>query len=84
MFTTLKVKTPDGEDNSPKRMKHADQTVNTAGGMFNVPPNGDGMPVQNDDGTYDVRVLGGDMAVDVVKSMLADHEGLLIVSQARS
>lgn len=84
MFTTLHVKAPAGEDNSPRRMQRADKTINTAGGMFNVPPNADGMPTQKDDGTYEVRIIGGGMAVDIVKAMLTEHEGLTIIPEEES
>lgn len=80
--TTLFVTAPEGEDGSPQRMRHASETLFACGGMFNVPPGNNGLPIPTEDGTYEVRIPGDSpMAVRVCRSVLTDHEGLLIVRE---
>lgn len=57
-----------------RSLSHADETVNIAGAFFTSP---DGKYVAQADGTYEVRALAPSNT-DTVRSMLTDHEGLII------
>lgn len=57
-----------------RSLSHADETVNVAGAFFTSP---DGKYVAQPDGTYEVRALAYSNT-DAVRSMLAEHEGLII------
>lgn len=74
---TFFVRVPDGQD-AAWRVKHADETVNVAGGVF---LGGPGSIRPAPDGTYEVRALA-DSTVDIVRQMLTDHEGLIIEREA--
>lgn len=69
------VRVPEHEVDPMWRVKHADETVNVAGGFFVCPP-GIGY-VQEPDGTFEVRALAPSF-VETVRSMLTEHEGLTI------
>ena len=81
-WAQLWVTLPDGGIATPERMRHADQTLNAFGAMFSVPPESEGLPVADEDGSYEVRVLGAsDLALGMVRRALTEHEGLSIVRE---
>jgi hypothetical protein len=71
----LRVRAPEGADNSPRRMARADATIHSKGGMFVAPQ---GQPAARPDGTYEVRVFE-DAWVHYVRRTLEDHHGLQVV-----
>ncbi|HEY8108700.1 MAG TPA: hypothetical protein VIF43_01700 [Patescibacteria group bacterium] len=71
------VRSPEPIRNTPQAMRHADQLVQTVGAVFVAP---DGIPVQEPDGTYEVRILAGDsMSRHIVAGMLIEHRGLEVL-----
>ena len=66
----------DGADEA-WRMRHADGTVNVMSAFFKAPH---GAPVQEPDGTYEVRAPAPS-SVSIVRQMLTEHEGLVIVRE---
>lgn len=70
------MRVPEGQ-NEAGRVKHADETVNAAGACFTAPH---GVPVPEPDGTYEVRALAPS-SVSIVRRMLTEHEGLIIVRE---
>ena len=66
----------DGADEA-WRMRHADETVNVMSAFFKAPH---GEPVQEPDGTYEVRAPAPS-SVSIVRQMLTEHEGLVIVRE---
>ena len=72
-MTTFYVRVPEGQ-NEAWRVRHADRTVNVAGGIFTGGPD-DIRPCE--DGTYEVRAMAPGSA-GTVRSMLTGHEGLII------
>jgi hypothetical protein len=58
-------------------MRHADETVQVVGAFFKAPH---GEPVPEPDGTYEVRAPAPS-SVPLVRQMLTEHEGLIIVRE---
>lgn len=56
-------------------MKRVDAHLNMLGAMFKAPK---GIPLQEEDGTWEVRVLNGS-AVGTIKGILKDHYGFEVV-----
>jgi hypothetical protein len=77
MWTQLWVRA-DGNANTPAAMQQVDQQLQRFGGLFCAP---DGMPVQEADGTFEVRVLGGDPGF--VKYMLEQSYRIKVVREER-
>lgn len=57
-----------------RSLSHADETVNIAGAFFSQV---EGKYLMQADGTYEVRAVAT-CNTDTVRSMLTDHEGLII------
>jgi hypothetical protein len=65
-----------GERATPASMKMVDAQINNFGGFFAAP---EGTPIQEADGTFEVRVLFGDPGF--VKYLLVDRYHLTIVRE---
>ena len=77
-YHDLKVKAPEGSGYiNPQAMKRVDDHISMLGGLFCSPPPTN-MPVQNNDGTWTVRVLD-EANLFIVKGILTKHYGLEIV-----
>lgn len=74
--TAFYVRVPAGQDVA-WRVKHADATVHVASAFFLAPH---GTPEPEPDGTYEVRAPAAS-SVSIVRRMLAEHEGLIIVRE---
>jgi hypothetical protein len=75
-MTTFYVRVPE-DQRLEWRLKHADETVQVAGGIFVGGPN-DIQP--QPDGTYEVRALASSLT-GTVRQMLTEHEGLIILRE---
>jgi hypothetical protein len=65
---------------SRERMGAIDTHIQGHGGVFYVPPSGDGLPVADADGLYEVRVYGGGGA-GFIKFILTEHYHLEIARE---
>jgi hypothetical protein len=75
-MATFYVQVPEGQ-RLDWRLRHADETIQVAGAFFTGGP-GDIQPLP--DGTYEVRAPSPG-SVGIVREMLTDHEGLIIVRE---
>lgn len=75
----VKTEEPRSAYTTPRAMKRIDDHIFTIGGMMNC-PSPEGMPVQEADGTWEVRVLQEAM-LPFVKQVLVNHYGLTIVRE---
>lgn len=74
----LTVKAPPGNGyTTPQSMKRVDEHINQYGAVFHAP---DGTPIQNPDGSFDLRVLQ-ESSLRFVKFVLTNHYGLEIVKE---
>ena len=75
----LFVKVPDGNGykDNPELMKRVDKTVNIFSSCFLAP---NGIPVQGEDGTWEVRVLQ-ESALSMTKSVLIGEYGFEIARE---
>lgn len=76
-WTQLWVKA-EGHANTPDSMRMVDQQLQGFGGVFCAP---DGMPIQEPDGTFEVRVYGGDPGF--VKFILQQSYRITVVREER-
>lgn len=65
-----------GVNATPQSMQMIDKQLNSFGAVFNAP---DGIPVQETDGTFEIRILGGDLGF--IKFMLQQSYHLTIVRE---
>lgn len=80
----LYVKAPEGIGyTNPQAMKRIDDHLvsRTPSSFVAKPP--EGMPVQQEDGTWEVRVLD-ESALSFVKFILTDHYGLEIIREVEN
>jgi hypothetical protein len=77
-FVEIRVKVPDGNGykDNPNLMKRVDEHVNMHCAIFKASK---GLPIQEEDGTWELRVLNPSMA-SVIKGILTDHYGFEVVS----
>lgn len=68
-----------GGNSTREFMKRVDDHIQQYGGLVNTPPHGDGLPMPDADGKYEVRVLFGDPGF--VKFVLQQHYGLTIARE---
>lgn len=74
----LTVKAPAGNGyTTPQAMKRVDDHILQHGGMFHAP---EGIPIQNLDGSFDLRVLQ-ENALGFVKYILTKHYGIEIIKE---
>jgi hypothetical protein len=78
-WAELRVKVPDGNryKDNPELMKRVDEHLNMLCAIFKAPK---GIPLQEEDGTWEVRVLDG-RRVEIVKGILIKHYGFEVVSE---
>lgn len=77
----LYIKVPEGNGykDNPKAMKRVDETINMFSSFF-LSPRPEGIPVQEPDGTWEVRVLQ-ESALSITKRVLIDEYGFEIARE---
>ncbi len=82
MWMQLYVRAPEGNGyQTPEAMKRVDEhLVSKFAAMFCAPQ---GVPIQEPDGTFEVRVLML-AQVGLVKTLLTGHYGLVVVREVRN
>jgi hypothetical protein len=80
----LYVKAPEGNGyTTPQAMKRVDDhLVQSFPASMRVPPHGNGLPEQEEDGSWEVRVYHAGSA-GIVRAVLIGHYGLEIVKEVR-
>ncbi|HEX6537495.1 MAG TPA: hypothetical protein VF041_23135 [Gemmatimonadaceae bacterium] len=75
-WTQLFVRNPHvGGYSGRQAMRRVDEHLQQLGALMHVPPGGDGLPVPEPDGTYEVRAFGDP---GFVRYVLEQHYGLAI------
>ncbi len=78
-MVTLYVRAPNNQVNTVEAKQRHDELLHSFGASFRAPH---GVPEQDADGTWEVRVFPGGSPLNTVEEVLTEHCGLEIVLRA--